>query len=116
MKEATFLREYHSIIEHILSYSSITIFADDEDANYIIGYCVHSNPNIIHWIYVRSELRLTGNAKMLFRHIFPYNQEVVSTHLGHCCKNKNLMKEYNIQYNPLSLLYTSKRKSQCQIT
>ncbi len=101
-----FNKEYHKVIEYILSYSSVMILCNKDEIDHIIGYIVYTN-DVIHWIYIKSSFRLMGLGRKLLQRIKQNNDEVICTHYGHIFKDKRIVEKYKLIYNPFSL-YKSK--------
>jgi DNA-binding CsgD family transcriptional regulator len=99
-KHDTFFKEYPKVIDYILDQPNIniTIACKSDDAETIFGYAV-SQPEILHWVFVKQVFWGLGVARDLVGDLDQYKYY---THITQMVKTQNL---YScIEYNPF-LLY-----------
>jgi hypothetical protein len=78
--KTVFMKNYHKVIDHLLKkpFIKINVSCLVEDPSVILGYCV-SEPEILHWVFVKQPWRGIGIA----RDLIPHDITTV-THLTKC--------------------------------
>ena len=92
------------VIKKVLEDPNVTvvIVCDQEDSSNIIGYAIteaRGAANIIHYCYVKHTFRKFSICKtLLTHHIADFGKKTILA--THTHRNNNLMKKFNIVYNP----------------
>jgi hypothetical protein len=99
LDNTTYFNAHKKHVQRTLTNSLITMIVSPEDANEILGYAVFThNPNVLHYIYIKSFARQLHLATDLIATLFPPGSEVIITH-----KNKNtphISKHHTFHFYP----------------
>jgi hypothetical protein len=87
-------------IDHLVSgTSSVTVAADPEDEDVIVGWAVH-DPGVLHYIWVKYNLRKHGFGTILFNFLFP-DAPPLHTFLSRNIRKYGLDKKWGLHhYDP----------------
>jgi hypothetical protein len=106
MKNEVFYENYEPFIKGILQRANVLVACSVDDPDQIFGYIVYENPQIVHYVYVKTVYKKLGLAKSLFKRTVDITKPIVVTHANdyyEAVKGKYT----NLIYNP----FINSRKS-----
>lgn len=94
--QANFVKQYRPYLEKILATpeTETTVLCLKEDEDVIIGYCIATQPNILHFVYVKKDWRQQGLSRLML----PSNLEKI-THLTWLGR-KIYMTKHHLEFDP----------------
>jgi GNAT superfamily N-acetyltransferase len=62
---ALYRRRWAPLIDRLVARHALTVFADDESPDVILGWALYSEPNLLVYVFVREDFRRQGIARAL---------------------------------------------------